>query len=85
MHGARSVATGQWPGDNKFKMEGEAATSRKLVVLFGSQTGTAEEVAERIGREARRRYIIPIVIGMDDYEIVCGLLCTAYWYCSVEG
>ena len=26
----------------------------RLVVLYGSQTGTAEDLAERIGREARR-------------------------------
>ena len=44
---------------------------RKLVVLYGSQTGTAEEVAERIGREARRRFIVPNVLAMDDYNIVC--------------
>jgi sulfite reductase alpha subunit-like flavoprotein len=46
---------------------------RKLVVLYGSQTGTAEEVAERIGREARRRFIVPNVLAMDDYNIVCTL------------
>ena len=28
-----------------------------ILVLFGSQTGTAEDVAERVGREARRRHI----------------------------
>ena len=27
---------------------------RKLLVLYGSQTGTAQAVAERIGREAKR-------------------------------
>lgn len=29
-------------------------SNRKLTVLYGSQTGTAQEVAERIWREARR-------------------------------
>jgi sulfite reductase alpha subunit-like flavoprotein len=53
-------------------MEDESE-GRKLVVLYGSQTGTAEEVAERIGREARRRFIVPNVLAMDDYNIVCSL------------
>ena len=58
----------------KSKMEDESEeVLRKVVVLYGSQTGTAEEVAERIGREARRRYIVPNVLAMDDYNIVCNL------------
>lgn len=56
----------------KSKMEEESdGVLRKLVVLYGSQTGTAEEVAERIGRGARRRFIVPNVLAMDDYNIVC--------------
>ena len=35
-------------------------------MLYGSQTGTAQEVAERIGREARRHFFIPTVLPMDD-------------------
>jgi flavodoxin len=31
-----------------------AGERRKITVLYGSQTGTAQEVAERIWREARR-------------------------------
>ena len=54
-------------------MDDESEVTRKLVVLYGSQTGTAEEVAERIGREARRRFIVPNVLAMDDYNIVCTL------------
>lgn len=46
-------------------------TSRNIAILYGSQTGTAEEVAERIGREARRRYLVPRVEAMDDYNKVC--------------
>ncbi|KAJ8300702.1 hypothetical protein KUTeg_022221 [Tegillarca granosa] len=30
--------------------------TRKLLILYGSQTGTAQDVAERIGREAKRRH-----------------------------
>jgi equilibrative nucleoside transporter 1/2/3 len=28
--------------------------NRKITILYGSQTGTAQEVAERIWREAKR-------------------------------
>eukprot|EP00794_Sanderia_malayensis_P015807 gene15807-17400_t len=42
---------------------------RTVIVLYGSQTGTAEEVAERVGREAKRRYFACRVSALDDYEI----------------
>ncbi|KAJ1482310.1 flavoprotein-like protein [Baffinella frigidus] len=35
--------------------------NRRLLVLFGSQTGCAEEVAHRIGREAAKRFFRPVV------------------------
>jgi len=44
--------------------------NRKISVLFGSQTGTAQEVAERIGREAKRRYLSVGVLALDDYNVV---------------
>ena len=40
-----------------------------LLVLYGSQTGTAQDVAERIGREAYRRHIHARVMPMDAYPI----------------
>ena len=43
---------------------------KTVSVLYGSQTGTAEDVAERIGREARRRYLDTNVSSLDDYPIV---------------
>ncbi len=51
----------------------------QVLVLYGSQTGTAEEVAERIGREGRRRHFSVRVQAMDDLQdfvrrvISCGL------------
>lgn len=30
---------------------------RELLILYGSQTGTAQDLAERIGREALRYFI----------------------------
>lgn len=47
-----------------------AMPERNLVILFGSQTGTAEDVAQRIGRESQRRHIKTRVMPLDDYEIV---------------
>lgn len=41
---------------------------RGLLVLYGSQTGTAQDVAERIGREARRRHFRARVSSMDEYD-----------------
>ena len=32
--------------------------NRSLTVLFGSQTGTAQDLAERIGREALRLLLL---------------------------
>ncbi|KAM6337556.1 NADPH-dependent diflavin oxidoreductase 1 isoform 2-T2 [Alca torda] len=44
-------------------------TERKLLVLFGSQTGTAQDTAERIGREAKRRHFQCRVEVLDSYEV----------------
>ena len=46
---------------------------RRLLVLFGSQTGTAQDVAERRGREAWRRRFSARVLSMDAYS-VAGLI-----------
>ena len=43
---------------------------RTLTILYGSQTGTAEEVAERIGREGKRRHFVCQVCAMDIYDTV---------------
>ncbi|XP_014675803.1 PREDICTED: NADPH-dependent diflavin oxidoreductase 1-like [Priapulus caudatus] len=43
--------------------------SRTLTILYGSQTGTTQEVAERVGREAKRRHFATKVSAMDDYNI----------------
>lgn len=48
----------------------DTENARTLLVLYASQTGTACEVAERIGRDARRRYFSVKVMPMDDYDIV---------------
>ena len=44
---------------------------RRIVVLYGSQTGTAQDVAERIERDAIRRHLSVTVKPLDQYDIVC--------------
>ncbi|TPX56296.1 hypothetical protein PhCBS80983_g04625 [Powellomyces hirtus] len=41
---------------------------RSLLVLYASETGTAQDVAERIAREGRRRWFVPTVLSMDEYD-----------------
>ncbi|KAI9091819.1 hypothetical protein DFS34DRAFT_681162 [Phlyctochytrium arcticum] len=43
---------------------------RRLLVLYGSETGTAQEVAERVAREGRRRLFRVRVAAMDEYDRV---------------
>lgn len=43
--------------------------SSRLLVLFGSQTGTAQDVSERLGREARRRQLNCRVQALDSYPV----------------
>lgn len=44
--------------------------SRAMVILFGSQTGSAEDAARRIGREAIRRHVRVRVLALDSYNRV---------------
>ncbi len=43
--------------------------SRDLLVLYGSQTGCAREVAKRLAREARRLYFNVTLCAMDSFDI----------------
>ncbi|CAG0894050.1 unnamed protein product [Cyprideis torosa] len=42
---------------------------RRFLILYGSQTGTAQEVAERIARDGERVHMACPVIAMDDYPV----------------
>jgi sulfite reductase alpha subunit-like flavoprotein len=44
--------------------------TRSLVILYGSETGCAQDVAENLGRQARRRHFKTKVMAMDDYDKV---------------
>lgn len=43
---------------------------RRLTILYGSQTGCSQEVAERVEREAKRRMFDTKISSMDDYDVV---------------
>lgn len=47
---------------------------RRLLVLYGSQTGTAQAVAERIGREGKRLHFDTVVSSMDNYQPISQLV-----------
>ena len=42
---------------------------RKLLILYASQTGTAQDVSERLGREAWRRRFRARTCPMDSYSV----------------
>uniref|UniRef100_A0A8D0H573 NADPH-dependent diflavin oxidoreductase 1 n=1 Tax=Sphenodon punctatus TaxID=8508 RepID=A0A8D0H573_SPHPU len=44
-------------------------SERKILILFGSQTGTAQDTAERIGREAKRHHFLCRVKALDSYNV----------------
>lgn len=44
--------------------------ARRLLVLYGSQTGTAQDVAERIRREAKCRHFACTAQALDSYPVV---------------
>lgn len=40
-----------------------------LLILYGSQTGTAQDTAQRIGRQAKRRGLRVQILALDDYNV----------------
>ncbi|XP_064630444.1 NADPH-dependent diflavin oxidoreductase 1-like [Lineus longissimus] len=42
---------------------------RKVVILYGSQTGTAQDVAERLAREAKQRHFSIFLSDLDSYPV----------------
>ena len=46
------------------------STDRQLLILYGSQTGCAQDAAERTAREARRRHFRVRIFAMDEYDRV---------------
>lgn len=50
------------------KTEDEVVKGPKLLILYGSQTGTAEEYANTLGQEAKRYGFAPTVTDMVDVQ-----------------
>ena len=47
------------------------SSSRSALVLYGSETGNAHDVAEEIGRLTTRLRFETVVLDLDSVEIVC--------------
>lgn len=45
-------------------------SNRDLLILYATETGTAEEIAERIAGESRRFHLIARCLRMDEYNEV---------------
>lgn len=59
-----------------------------LRVLYGSQTGTAQDTARRIGRQAQRRQLRVQVLPLDTYSVVSAALIVsgvALWSAAGRG
>ena len=57
--------------------------SRIVTTLYGSQTGTAQDISEQIWRESKKFYFKGSVMAMDDYDVrklidekVCVFVCS---------
>ena len=46
------------------------SNERRIVILYGSQTGTAQDVAERIERDAIRRHLSVVIKPLNHYDVV---------------
>lgn len=55
-------------------------SSRKLTILYGSQTGTAQEVAERLWREAR--WYVSFIGHYLEIRYICVCKVSCLWYVS---
>lgn len=63
--------------------EKRSSQQRTFTVLYGSQTGNAQDVASRIARQARRRRIQVVVKSMDEYDVVSLVVLSRRPYCPV--
>jgi sulfite reductase alpha subunit-like flavoprotein len=56
--------------DILFQFSVEMGEKPRLLILYASQTGNAQDAAERIGREAERRRCHAVVVSMEDFDVV---------------
>ena len=48
----------------------QISTDRKIIIFFGSQTGTAEEFARRLAKNARLYGLKALVVDPEEIDIV---------------
>ena len=71
----------QWHADLPAEhSDEEVLNPEKVLVLFASETGNAQDTAERVGREIRRRGGRCTVQSMEDFDIVRNLDLMTYDY-----
>src|SRR5689334_5520438 len=46
----------------------DATSAEPLLIMFGSQTGTAESLAKKLAKECEARGFAPNVLALNDYE-----------------
>jgi sulfite reductase alpha subunit-like flavoprotein len=46
-----------------------SAAERRLLVLYGSETGNSQDVAERVVRESKLRHYSPVLMAMESYDV----------------
>lgn len=47
---------------------------RKILILYATQTGCSQEVAERIARESKKYWLKARVLSIDSYNLVRKLI-----------
>src|SRR5256886_971798 len=63
------LCSNQSPGQATPELNGAAQKNAEpLLVLFGSQTGSAEGLAKRAAKEAQQRGFAPKIMALNDYE-----------------
>jgi len=48
-----------------------ADSDRTILILYATETGNAQDVADRIARQCRRIHVKARVLSMDAYPAVC--------------
>ena len=51
-----------------------AGAKRRAVVTYGSETGTAQDIAEEIAKLTKRLYFSTTIAELDDIRLVCAAL-----------
>src|SRR5690349_18939280 len=58
----------QVPSTTASEPASENSLKEPLLIMYGSQTGTAEALAKKVARESEQRGFSPLVLPLDDYE-----------------